>query len=442
MTVDNNVLHNLILETLMAINIYMVGSILFQFTRRGKKVFLVLSLCKCSLWNVVDMALLTQKIVPDGRIQVVLNLPILISFLIVIKKFSGLDWLKVFLGSVIQELLSFPPLFLYLCVYRIYTGEWHGLNDMYAPLGWYVVIGSALTLVAIYIYKYFVEIIFGNYAKWELKQKGMYWGFIIVMVLITYGSVWTKDHSFEVSRYIIVVSVISALFLYETLWFWRWRKNQKTEQENKNLRYENSVMKEYYDTLENQVEVVRKFHHDINKHMDVLNEMLGKMETPEVKLYSEQLEEVYQEMKPVIYCSNPIVNAVLVNKAHQCEEKHIKFTIDMMGFETKKMKEIDLVALLSNLLDNAIEECERIQDKLDKKIYIHGWRIRNNLFLEVKNTTEKEVIDSSTFKTKKDPKSHGVGMKIIKEIIENYEGITDIEIENGEIEILIQIPDK
>ena len=80
------------------------------------------------------------------------------------------------------------------------------------------------------------------------------------------------------------------------------------------------------------------------------------------------------------------------------------------------MKEIDLVALLSNLLDNAIEECERIQDKLDKKIYIHGWRIRNNLFLEVKNTTEKEVIDSSTFKTKKDTKSHGVGMKIIKEI--------------------------
>lgn len=106
-------------------------------------------------------------------------------------------------------------------------------------------------------------------------------------------------------------------------------------------------------------------------------------------------------MKPVIYCSNPIVNAVLVNKVHQCEEKDIKFTIDMMGFETKKMKEIDLVALLSNLLDNAIEECERIQDKLDKKIYIHGGRIRNNLFLEVKNTTEKEVIDSSTFKTKK-----------------------------------------
>ena len=29
-----------------------------------------------------------------------------------------------------------------------------------------------------------------------------------------------------------------------------------------------------------------------------------------------------------------------------------------------------------------------------------------------------------------------------REIIENYEGITDIEIENGEIEILIQIPDK
>lgn len=442
MTIDNNVLHNLILETLMAINIYMVGSILFQFTGRGKKVFLVLSLCKCSLWNVLDMALLTQGIVPDGRIQVVLNLPILIFFLIIIKIFSRIDWLKIFLGSVIQELLSFPPLFLYLCVYRIYTGEWHGLNDMYAPMGWYVVIGVALTLVAIYIYKYFVEIVFGNYAKWELKQKGMCWGFIIVMILLTYGSVWTKDHSFVVSRYIIVVSVLSVLFLYETLWFWRWRKNQKTEQENRNLRYKNSVMKEYYDTLENQMDVIRKFHHDINKHMDVLNEMMDKMNTSELKLYSEQLEEVYQGVKPVIYCSNPIVNAVLVNKMHQCEEKHIKFRIDMMDFESKKMKEIDLVALLSNLLDNAIEECERLVNQSEKRISIYGWRIRNNLFLEVRNTTEKEQIDSSTFKTKKDPRSHGVGMKIIKEIIETYDGVTEIEIENGEIEIFVQIPNK
>lgn len=388
------------------------------------------------------MALLTQGIVPDGRIQVVLNLPILIFFLIIIKIFSRIDWLKIFLGSVIQELLSFPPLFLYLCVYRIYTGEWHGLNDMYAPMGWYVVIGVALTLVAIYIYKYFVEIVFGNYVKWELKQKGMCWGFIIVMILLTYGSVWTKDHSFVVSRYIIVVSVLSVLFLYETLWFWRWRKNQKTEQENRNLRYENSVMKEYYDTLENQMDVIRKFHHDINKHMDVLNEMMDKMNTSELKLYSEQLEEVYQGVKPVIYCSNPIVNAVLVNKMHQCEEKHIKFRIDMMDFESKKMKEIDLVALLSNLLDNAIEECERVVNQSEKRISIYGWRIRNNLFLEVRNTTEKEQIDSSTFKTKKDPRSHGVGMKIIKEIIETYDGVTEIEIENGEIEIFVQIPNK
>lgn len=390
MTIDNNVLHNLILETLMAINIYMVGNIMFRFTRRGKRAFLVLSLCKCSLWNVLDMALMTQGIVPDGRIQVALNLPVLILFLIVLKICSGLDWLKVILGSMIEELIVFPPLFLYLCIYRIYTGEWHGLNDMYAPLDWYVVIGVALSLVGIWIYKYFVEIVFGNYVKWQLKQKGIYWGFSIVMVLLTYGSVWTKDHSFVVSRYMILSTVVAVLFLYEVLWFWRWRKNQKTEQENKNLRYENSVMKEYYDTLENQVEVVRKFHHDINKHMDVLNEMADKMNTSEFKLYSDQLEEVYQGVKPVTYCSNPIVNAVLINKMHQCEEKHIKFTIDMMDFESKKMKEID----------------------------------------------------QSTFKTKKDPRSHGVGMKIIQEIIETYDGMTEIEIEDGEIEIFVQIPNK
>lgn len=243
-----------------------------------------------------------------------------------------------------------------------------------------------------------------------------------------------------VDRYTIIAVIVVMLFLYEILWFWRWTKNQKTERKNKHLRYENSVMKEYYDTLEHQMQMVRKFHHDINKHMDVLKEMTDKMETREIEMYSEQLEKVYQGVKPITYCSNPIVNAVLINKIHECEKKQIEFEIDMMNFETKKIREIDLVALLSNLLDNAIEECERIEHKLNKKIRIQGWKIKNNLFLQVSNTTEKEKINQSTFQTKKDPKVHGVGMKIIQEIIENYDGMMDVEIMDGEIEILVQVP--
>ena len=241
---------------------------------------------------------------------------------------------------------------------------------------------------------------------------------------------------------IIAPLIFVIVLVYEILWFLRWRKNQKTEKENQQLRYENSVMKEYYDTLENQMEMIRKFHHDINKHRDVLNEMSVKMETPELETYSYQLEKVYREVKPVIYCSNPIVNAVMINKSHQCEEKGIKFDIDMMGFKAEKVREIDLVALLSNLLDNAIEECQRLGDGVEKIIDIHGWRVRNNVFLEVRNTTYKKKLDASTFQTKKDPGLHGVGMRIIKEIINIYEGTMDVTVEEGMIEILIQIPNE
>lgn len=251
-------------------------------------------------------------------------------------------------------------------------------------------------------------------------------------------------HTLAIERVmeIIIGLIFIILFLYEFLWFWHWRKNQKVEKENQKLRYENSVMKEYYDTLEHQMQMIRKFHHDINKHMDVLKGMADKMETLELEMYSEQLEEVYQGVKPITYCSNPIVNAVLINKIHECEEKQIQFEVDMMNFEAMKMKEIDLVALLSNLLDNAIEECERIEHKGKKKIKIHGWKIKNNLFLQVMNTTEKEKIDQLTFQTRKDPKLHGVGMKIIREIIENYNGMIDADmVVDGEIEILVQIPE-
>lgn len=35
----------------------------------------------------------------------------------------------------------------------------------------------------------------------------------------------------------------------------------------------------------------------------------------------------------------------------------------------------------------------KVQRESEKTIPIHGWRIRNNLFLEVRNTTEKEQIE-------------------------------------------------
>ena len=51
-------------------------------------------------------------------------------------------------------------------------------------------------------------------------------------------------------------------------------KGKTNKGRNKILNIENAVMKEYYNTLEYQLERTRKFRHDIEKHMNVISELI------------------------------------------------------------------------------------------------------------------------------------------------------------------------
>ena len=55
-----------------------------------------------------------------------------------------------------------------------------------------------------------------------------------------------------------------------------------------------------------------------------------------------------------------------------------------------------------------------------------------NLFIKVANSTDKTADMLGNLTTSKDDKeSHGVGMKIIKEIVEKYNGEYMVDIQDG-----------
>ena len=97
----------------------------------------------------------------------------------------------------------------------------------------------------------------------------------------------------------------------------------------------------------------------------------------------------------------------------------------------------DLVVLLSNLLNNAIEACEKCKD--NKKIQLKFVMEENAIVLSVKNTyTEPVIYEKNEIKTSKSmPEEHGVGIKNIKKIVEKYEG--SYTIQNDDREFLFSI---
>ena len=101
----------------------------------------------------------------------------------------------------------------------------------------------------------------------------------------------------------------------------------------------------------------------------------------------------------------------------------------------------DVVVIMSNLLNNAIEACEKCRgDKIIKlKIVIED----NNAIISVKNTYENAVIyENGEIQTTKilDTDEHGIGIKNIAETIRKYGGSYVIQNDEREFYFSIMIP--
>lgn len=91
------------------------------------------------------------------------------------------------------------------------------------------------------------------------------------------------------------------------------------------------------------------------------------------------------------------------------------------------MTDIEITSLFSNLLDNAIEACEGYEGKTLKKIILRIHRHQDYIVINLKNNLPNPiVIADGTIKSTKEGHK-GLGLKIVKEIVERLDGCLDYE---------------
>lgn len=98
----------------------------------------------------------------------------------------------------------------------------------------------------------------------------------------------------------------------------------------------------------------------------------------------------------------------------------------------------DLVLLFSNLLNNAFEAARQAID--DKYVTVKIDEKENGLFVSVRNSYQGEIVEklNGDFETtKEDKKNHGIGVSIIKNIVEKYCGKVKFSYSDGEFVVTI-----
>ena len=119
-----------------------------------------------------------------------------------------------------------------------------------------------------------------------------------------------------------------------------------------------------------------------------------------------------------------MLDAVLTSKSLYCQNNGIGLTCVADGSALNFMEDMDISALFGNILDNAIESVQKLNEQEKRLIHLSVAKQKQFLRIRCENYCEEQLKfeNGMPVTTKKDRRFHGFGMKSIKSTAAKYGG--------------------
>lgn len=191
----------------------------------------------------------------------------------------------------------------------------------------------------------------------------------------------------------------------------------------------------YYLILDRQNEMLKSFIHDEKNHLSTIKSLA---DSPEV---SEYIDKIYGDIKHHSMfgnTKNKMLDLVINKYNYICEREKIDFYVTAKTSNLLYIDNPDLITLLGNLLDNAVEAAKM---SAEKKIDFSVNKVNGFDVLTCSNSCDdKPVISGDILKsTKSDDGEHGLGVKSIRRIVKKYDGEFEWQYDDSAKEFVVHI---
>lgn len=202
-----------------------------------------------------------------------------------------------------------------------------------------------------------------------------------------------------------------------------------------------SKEKRYYEERTQNSEEIRKLAHDMKNHLRTIQKL---SRDPEVQDYVMSIIGEVASHEMLYQTGNESLDIILNEKFQVCKEKGIRLTpyLDTNGLDF--IRPVDISIMFGNLLDNAIEAVEKIEEKERREIRLKISH-RNRFFVIRLENPFVEMplrIRGNLFETKKrEGRLHGFGLGNVEQVVESYCGQMNIALENRVFQVTILVPE-
>ena len=181
--------------------------------------------------------------------------------------------------------------------------------------------------------------------------------------------------------------------------------------------------------------------HEYKNQLLTISDMLEQGLVSQTLQYTQGLTgEIGKELER-IYTNHPVVDAILNMKRQEALNRGVDVNFMCGDLRDMILKEDEIIILLGNLLDNAIEAAEKCGS--EGMVLIRIVREKRQLVITVKNSYagQLHLEDGRLMTSKPDEENHGYGLAAIQDIAGRYDGTFVVKAERDYVKATVLIPD-
>ena len=280
-------------------------------------------------------------------------------------------------------------------------------------------------------------LLFVQLLKLSYSMTRIVWRYILLSVMFICVALFlvcwkTMQENSQTTTLVLAIGML----LLDVLFYFTLLDMAEKEKESREYQtmYENSSNQlKLFEDMRDSYLLQRVRVHEFKNHIGCIQGLLEEKKIEEAEDYVRKISADIPTKDLVVQTGNIIVDVIVNQKYREARQDKINFIMKLDKIEYLPLQDSDIVILLSNLLDNALEACRKIDNDQEKIIKLTILRKSEEYFLMVSNRTSEKVIieDQLVSTTKNDKDDHGIGMQNIKTIIQKYNAQGNCTCEGG-----------
>lgn len=258
----------------------------------------------------------------------------------------------------------------------------------------------------------------------------------ILILDIMVSRIFDKNDDSQYQSLLLVMTIIIVINIVTYILYRRQMELYKIELQNKILlSYIENQNIEYQNNMKMQ-ENERILRHDMKNYMILIRTYAEENRTDKIIDFINEKYDTVGYKESAIHTGCAPIDVILANKVYVSRAQDINIVTNIQLLDKVTIKYEDLIIILGNLIDNAMEAvCSCAQ----KNIYVNIRCDKGMFITEIINPVLKNINipKSGCLKSSKNDKGHGYGIKSVRDVSNKYDGEMILSCDNNQFKVKV-----